>query len=622
MTGYIGGLSSGLDTAAMIEQLMQVERAPIQRLQQNRKSYETKDEAWTGISTRLSGLRTALDALASQSDLEGLISAETSHSGRLSASATGPAEPQTVQLSVDQLATKHEVISTGSFASPNSLVGAGTFTLTMDGVDHDVVTDASTNLDGLASAINDLDAGVNASVIMVDESNAELRLVASGTGATSSFTASGDQTGLDAFSVVRTGQDAQLTMGSLTLTRSTNSIDDLVPGVTLELLASGTEEITITVGRDHDAAAGAVEEVVSQLNSAIGQIKELTAFDAESGTAGPLLGDATARRLLMDLQSALSTVTTDDPTYTHASTVGIEVERDGTITLDETKLRTALEDDFEAVTRLLSRTGSTTDTRLEHVRSTDATPDGTYAVEITQGAEVAGITGAGYTAPGGDIDFQVTSGEVTAAVTVAAGSTLAEAIDAINGALSAAGISTIEADEDAGAIRLRETRHGSSVSYEVAGSDTLDLDGVHQGTDVEGTIDGEPATGSGRLLIAEGGSADGLWARVLASQDEVVGAGGNLAVGDVTVSGGLVGSLSSVMSAAEGADGSISRARDHWASQIELVDDRIESFEDRLVRVEERLVRQFTAMEQALAQLQSQQSWMQSQLPGMGEGGG
>lgn len=622
MTGYIGGLSSGLDTAAMIEQLMQVERAPIQRLEQTRKTYQTKDEAWTGISTRLSGLRSAIDALVSQSDLERLLSAESSHPGRLSASVTGQADSQTIQMTVDQLATRHELISTGSFASPDSLVGAGTFTLTVDGADHDVVTDADTTLDGLASAIDNLNAGVEASVIMIDESTAELRLVASETGVSSSFTASGDQPGLGALSVVRSGQDAQVTMGSLTLTRSTNSVEDLIPGVTLDLLASGTEEITVTVGRDLDAAVGAVEEVVGQLNSAIGRIKELTAYNPESGASGPLLGDATARRLLMDLQSAFGTVTTDDPTYSHAAAVGIEIQRDGSITLDETKLRAALEDDFEAVARLLSRSGSTTDTRLEHVRSTDATVDGSYAVEITQGAEVATVTGGAYAAPGADITFQVTSGSATADVTVTAGSTLTEAIDAINASLTGAGISTVTADDDAGAIRLSESRYGSSVGFEVTGSDTLGLDGVYQGTDVQGTLGGEPATGSGRLLTADGGNVEGLWVRVLATQDEVTAAGGNLALGDITVSGGMMGSLSSVVSTAEGSDGSISRARDHWAAQIEVVNDRIERFEDRLVQVEERLVRQFTAMEQALAQLQSQQSWMQSQLAGMGQGGG
>lgn len=619
MTAYIGGLSSGLDTASMIEQLMQVERAPIQRLQQNRRSYETKDQAWTDISTRLSGLRTALDALASPSDFESLVSAESSHPGRLTATITGEAEPQTFQVTVEQLATRHEVISTGSFASAESLVGAGTFTLNVDGNDHDVVTDGSTTLADLAAAIDDLGVGVDASIIMVDESTAELRLVASETGTSSVFTAGGDQTGLGAFDVVRAGGDAELKMGSLTLTRSSNTITDLIPGVTLDLLAAGTDEISVTVARDIDGAVAAVTDVVDKLNGAIGRIKTLTSYNAESNTGGPLVGDSTARRILMELQSALSSVTTNHPDYAHAGAIGIEITRDGTVALDESKLRAALQDDFTAVTNLLSRTGSVTDNRIEYVHSSDDTADGTYSVEITQAAAAATVTGAVYAAPGADITFQLTSGSKTADVTVTAGSNLNDAIATINSALTAAGINTVSADADGGAIRLTESRFGSGPQFSVSASVSLGLDGSFQGLDVEGTIGGEAATGNGRLLTADSGDPNRLSVNVLATPAEVAGAGGTLVVGDVAVRGGLIGAVSRVVSAAEGADGSIKRARDHWASQIELVDQRIERFEDRLVSVEDRLIRQFTAMEQALAQLQSQQSWMQSQLAGLNQ---
>lgn len=622
MTAYIGGLSSGLDTAAMIEQLMQVERAPIQRLQQNRKAYETKDQAWTDISTRLSSLRTALDALSAESDFEGMVTAESTNPGRLAATVTGSAEPQTLQVTVDQLATRHELISAGTFASSDSLVGAGTLTLTVDGVGHDIVTDASTTLSQLASSINDADAGVTASVIMVDESTAELRLVAADSGASSAFTATGDQAGLATFDVVRAGQDAELTMGSLTLTRTSNTISDLVPGVTLDLIASGAEQITVTVGRDIDGAVEAVSDVVEQLNSAIGRIKTLTSYNAETNTGGPLLGDSTARRILMELQSSLSSVTNDHPEYGYAGAVGIEIQRDGTVALDESKLRAALQADFAAVAGLLARSGSVTDSRLEYVRSNEVTVDGTYTVEVTQAADTATTTGAAYVVPGGDITFQVTSGSVTADVTVTAGSSLVDAIAAINDSLSAAGVSTVSADEDAGAVRLSESRYGSGPAFTVTGSGALGLDGVFSGADVQGTVGGEPATGVGRLLTADSGDPERLSVQVTATAAEVAGAGGNLVVGDVTVQGGVIGAVSRQVAATEGSDGSISRARDHWASQIELIDDRIERFEDRLVSVEERMIRQFTVMEQALAQLQSQQSWMQSQLAGLNQNRG
>lgn len=617
MTGYIGGLSSGLDTASMIEQLLEVERAPIQRLERNKRDLQAKDEAWTDISTRLSGLRTALDQVSTSGDFEQFLVAGSSHPGRVAAAVTGPAEPQTLGVTVGQLAARHEVVSGGGFSSSESLVGAGTFEFEVDGVTHEIGTTASTTLGQLASAIGDLDAGVKASVIMVDGSTAKLRLVASATGAGSVFTASGDQAGFGSFDVVRAGQDAELSMGALTLTRSSNTVTDLVPGVTLDLVSAGPEEITLTVARDTEGAIEAVSAVVEQLNNAISRLKQMTAYNPESGQSGPLMGDATARRILMDLQSSLSSVTLDDGPYTHAGSIGIEIQRDGTVGLDEGKLRSALEDDFAAVSRLLARNGATSAPGLEYVRSAPDTADGTYQVEITQAASTAAVTGAAYTAPGADVSFQVASGANVADVTVTAGATLAEAVDAVNASLSAAGISTVTAEEDGGAVRLTESRYGTARTFSVTGSGAFGLDGSHAGADVQGTIAGEASTGSGRILTAESGDPDGVSVSVLASPAEVAAAGGALTVGDVKVGGGLVGAVSRSVSAAEGIDGSIRRARDHWESQIDLVDDRIESFEDRLVRVEEQLIRQFTAMEQALSQLQSQQAWMQSQLAGL-----
>nr|MBO2500728.1 hypothetical protein [Acidimicrobiia bacterium] len=250
MTSYIGGLASGLDTASMIKQLMEVERLPILNLQSNRQKLVAKDDAWRDIATRLSSLRTSLDALASASDLDRYITASSSNEQRAVATVTGNALPQTLSFTIDQLATRHEIISTGGFASDDALVGAGTFTIEIGGQTHSVTTDTETTLAQLATRINELGVGVTASVFYVDGSTAKLRLVSKDTGEAAVFTAYGDQAGLASTEVIRAGQDAQLTMGALTITRSSNTISDLVPGVTVDLRSAGPEEVTITIGRD------------------------------------------------------------------------------------------------------------------------------------------------------------------------------------------------------------------------------------------------------------------------------------------------------------------------------------------------------------------------------------
>ena len=621
MTSYIGGLASGLDTASMIKQLMEVERLPILNLQSNRQKLVAKDDAWRDIATRLSSLRTSLDALASASDLDRYITASSSNEQRAVATVTGNALPQTLSFTIDQLATRHEIISTGGFASDDALVGAGTFTIEIGGQTHSVTTDTETTLAQLATRINELGIGVTASVFYVDGSTAKLRLVSKDTGEAAAFTAYGDQAGLASTEVIRAGQDAQLTMGALTITRSSNTISDLVPGVTVDLRSAGPEEVTITIGRDVDGLVAAVGKVVNDLNNAINRIKTLTAYNAESQTGGILVGDSTARQILNDLQTAVSTFTLPDGPYRHSAAIGIEIQRDGTLKFDESKLRAALQDDYQGVSRLLSRWGTTSDPRVQFLRSGGGTADGSYEIVITQAATAASVQGAAYTPPTADLYFQITSGNKTADVTIGAEADLSTAIETINSALRSAGITTITARDEDGAIRLEESRYGSAPAFTVSGSGDLGLDGTHAGLDVAGTIGGEPATGSGRTLTGAEGAARGLSVSVLVDQSAVVDAGGFLYLGFVDATAGLIGAISRAVAAAEGADGAISRARDHWKAQIDLVDDRIERMEDRLARVEDQLIRQFTAMESMMAQLLSQQMWLQAQLAGMSQTG-
>src|SRR5690606_33838255 len=126
-------------------------------------------------------------------------------------------------FAVDALARAHHLVS-ADFGAGTDIVGAGTFTLSVDGVDHDIVTDATTTLAQLADQIDDLGVGVSASVLKVSETVSKLSLTADATGSGSVFTATGTQVGLGTFDIVRAGQDARLTMGGLTVTRATTSV--------------------------------------------------------------------------------------------------------------------------------------------------------------------------------------------------------------------------------------------------------------------------------------------------------------------------------------------------------------------------------------------------------------
>ncbi len=620
----IGGLASGLDTAAMIDALVEVEQIPVQQLEARQADYQAKDSAWQTISTRFSAIRSALSAIDSESDLNKLVTAASSDDTIVLATPTGAADPGSISFTVDALAANHQTASDTNFTGGDALVGAGTFTITVGGSDHVVTADATTTLNGLSQQINALGIGVTASVISVDGTNSKLVLSSDDSGLSNVFTTSSTISSLGSTSIVQQGADAQLTVGSgpgaLTITRATNTITDLVNGVTLDVKQTSASPITVTVGRDLDATAEKVSELVTAINSALSTLADYTRYEATSDTAGVLVGDSAARDLAFQLRSALSSVVNEQSgDYAVPSAIGISLNRSGTFNFNETKLREALEADWDAVAGLFTVSGSAVDSRLSHVSKGSGTVDGAYEVVVTQAASQADVTGSAYFAWFFDRSFDVTYGTTTTTVDIPAWASVNAAVDQINSDLDAAGITAVRASvEDIGAgnngIKLSTTAYGSAESFIVSAGAPFGLGGTHTGTDVAGTIGGEAATGTGQQLVADAGDPTGLRVRVTATAAEISGAGGSLSLGDVVISSGMMGALDGLLDAAEGSGGKIARARDLWQAQIDAAEDRIETLLDRIDRKEALLVKQFAALESAMSTLSSQAAWLAAQL--------
>jgi flagellar hook-associated protein 2 len=617
----IGGLASGLDTNSIIDSILKVERTPIDQLQTRKQSHQLEDNAWQLINTKYSAIRTALDGLDSASDFNKLAVATSSNESAVAVSVTGAPAAGTTSFTVDQLATNHQLVSNTDFSGADALIGAGDFTVTVDGVDHTITTTSETTLTDAAADINALSAGVSASVVSVDGTSYKLILSADSTGADNVFTTSGTVASLGTMDTLQQGVDAEVTLGSgagaITLSRSSNTISDLISGATIELKATTTSAVSITTKRDVDGTVSAVKDLVDAVNAALGTIADATKYSPDTDTAGPLVGNSTARSLAISLRAAISATLESGSTYPTASSVGISLNRDGTFDLDESKLQDALETDYSAVLDLLVEGGESADSRASFVASSDATIAGSYEVVVTQAATQAQATSAAYAAPGADSTFQITIGSTTVDVSVTTGMTITDAVAAINTALEDAGITNVSATETnvAGTdyIQLDHSAYGSAASFTVTG-DPFGLAGTYAGLDVAGTIGGEAATGSGRALTASSGDPEGLVLLITASTSDVTGAGGSLSLGTMEYTRGVFGSLDQTVSYAEGTSGSIARAQDLTSSQIDLIDERIQELQDRLDRREAQLIKQYSALETAMANLQTQSQWLSSQL--------
>lgn len=625
----IGGLASGLDTNSIISSVLDVERIPIQQLEARKADHQVEDNAWQAIKARYSAIRTALNALDSQTDFDKFATATSSNGAAVSTTSTGAATPGSITFTVDQLAVNHQVASTTNFSGADALVGTGDFTVTVGGADHTVTTTADTTLGQLAASINGLGAGVSASVISIDGTNHKLVLSSDETGAANNFTTSGTVASLGTTDIIQQGVDAELTIGSgasaLTLSRSTNTVTDLLAGVSIELTETTTSSVTVSTQRDTDAAVTAIQDLMKEINSTLTTVADATRYSPESDTSGPLAGNATARSLALDLRSAISGAVNSSSSYPVASSVGISLNRQGTFDIDESKLRTALQDDFDAVVGLLVEGGTAADSRVGFAAAGDSTFEGDYSIVVTQAATRAGATSAAFTPPASDATFQIVVGATTVDVSVTAGQDISSVVESITSALAAAGVSSVSAAavNVAGSdfIELSHSSYGSAAGFQVLG-DPFGLAGTYAGTDVAGTIGGEAATGIGQALTADAGSPEGLILEITATAAQVGAAGGSLALGDISYARGVFGSLDQTVGYAEGSGGRIARAVDVTSSQIDLINDRIEVMEDRLDRREAMLIRQYAALETAMATLQSQAQWLTSQLSALNGGGG
>lgn len=620
MAGFsIGGIASGFDTATMIQQLMQIERQPVVRLEQRQAQLRQADDAWSKVTTKLSAFRTALDKVRHAADWSGFTSATSSNEDAVGITASATADIASQSFTVSRLASSHQVVLGTTYGTKDATLAAGTVTVA-DAAGNPLATftaDGTTTLADLADQIDaDTTLGVDASVIKTSDAGYQLVLTSKITGDESVFTVDVGTTGLGAETATTTGEDAQIQIGGLTVTRSSNTITDLVDGATIQLKQTTTDPVTVGVSRDDDAAVAAVKGLVDAANGVLNELKTHTRYNAESGASGVLNGDALARDLANGLRQALSGAV-GSGAISHASQVGISLTRDGAVTLDQAKLKTALTDDPTGVAAFFGQSVSGM-AGVELAGTTSKTVAGTYDVQIDQSATIALIEGATYTPISGDPKtYAITSGETTVKVTIAAGASLAQARSAIQSALIRAGVDNLTASEDGSALSISETRAGAH-SFEVALESGVDEFGIvgtplshaTPGQNVSGSISTATATGgSGNKLTAVGGDADGL---------SLTYTGPAPASGTITYSSGFGGVLDAFLARAEGSDGSIQRARDAIDGRIDSFDDQIEAYEERLYLREQTMRRQFTSMETALSQLQAEGNWLAGQLGSLG----
>lgn len=358
------GLSTGIDYSTLIPKLMELERAPETVLQNKISTINTKKSAMTTILGKL----TSLKSLAADMNTPATFMAKTvdvSDSTAAKATVSSTALQGTHQIKITQLAQPQIQVSAGYAASSDTAAfAAGSFTITSSATGATPVTvtlTASTSLEGFAAAINSSNPGVTASVMNDGSSPNPYRLVITGN---DSYTYSFDFTGYSTsptLSETQAAKTAQFSVDGVNVVKASNTITDVIPGVTFTLLqgpsgVATTKDFTLAVNNDTAAVKKKINDFVTAYNAVMYEIKGQSDYNATTKKGGTLSGNSTLRTVQSQLQSILTTpVSGITGQYTILSSIGIATQKDGSLKVDDTKLTDALNNKFNDVADLFTR---------------------------------------------------------------------------------------------------------------------------------------------------------------------------------------------------------------------------------------------------------------------------
>jgi len=369
-----GGLGNGLDFGQVVDQLVKVQRLPIDQLSQKKATAQSKLTDYALLGGKLQALQSAGDALRLPASFD-RASTTVSDETALTASASSTATPGSYLVRVTQLAQSHQITNKGATAVASvttDIVGGASAVFTFrvgTGTDQTVTLSNDATLEDLQTGINDLGAGVTASIVNAgSETTPAYRVIltATASGASNGVTIVADGTTLDftngggtgGVDTLQAAQDAIAIVGDpalnpVTLQRSSNAVTDAIPGVTLLLLkTTGSSAASVNVTRDNGMVKENIKKFAEAYNDIVKFVNERTTYDVATKKGALFFTEPTAKGFLSQLRQALSAPVSGLTTYSSVGEIGFKTERDGAITVDDAKLDSVLNTNYGAVKSL------------------------------------------------------------------------------------------------------------------------------------------------------------------------------------------------------------------------------------------------------------------------------
>jgi flagellar hook-associated protein 2 len=649
------GVGSNLDVNGIITKLMTAESQPLIGLATKEASYQTKLSAYGSLNGALSSFQSAAQAISS-ADKFVVQRASVGDALVFSAFAGTAAAAGNYSVQVNLLAQAQKLYS-GPQLTSSATVGSGTlsiefgnysgdnFALNPDKATKTVTIGAGqSSLAGIRDAINGANVGVQAGIVN-DGSGYRLTLTSNDTGAAnamrvsvadgdgnntdtaglSKFAFDGRTSGVKNMTQSAAAQNASLTIDGINISKASNTVTDAVEGVTLNLLkqsATGTST-SLTVARDGAGIQSAIQGFITAYNSTAKTLSDLSAYNVKTKTAAALQGDSAVLSIQSSLRNILnSPLSNAGGGFTTLSDIGVSLQTDGTMALDNTKFQAAINDPTKDISTLFAAVGKPSDSLTQFVSATSSTKAGNYALNVTQLATQAVATGdlvlgsTTITAGVNDtLSFKLDGNAAT--ITLKEGSFSATELAAeiqskINGVSTLANAgSKVNVSLSGGALLMTSSRYGSgSVVSNMEGTalastfGTVDFTNA-TGKDVAGTLGGVAATGAGQLLSGTG-DATGMALKITG------GATGDR--GTVKFAQGYAAQLDHLVGSMIGTSGMIASRTDGINSSIKDIGNQRSAMNLRLAAVEARYRAQYTALDLLMSKMSTTSSYLQQQL--------
>ncbi len=650
------GIGSGVLTSELIDKLAAADREPTEkRLDAREADVDAQLSEVARLKSALSDLRLTSRLLGNPDAIKS--STVSSSSSGVSGTATEAAAPGQYRLVVSNLAQAHSLASGVYNDADTTTLGTGTFRITQDGVTQYFTIDATNNtLQGIADTINDeatLDvtaAVINTGsgyklVLSSDEEGEDHELTLAVTdGDSNSADSSGLSqlvSGASALTEITAAEDLAFTINGLSVTRSSNEVDDLLTGVTLNFNEeNAASTVVLKIARDTETVAGRVQDLVDKYNALQTIVAETTKYDAATGEAGVLLGEAAVRAIGQQTRGVIYALVKglESASVRSLADLGVSTDKEtGQLRFDKTRFVAQLNKYPDDVAAVFAEQGRTSDAQVTFQTASINTVVGTYDIAVTvaatQGAYTGSVGISATTTTLTTIDSNNNSfvikvdGTASGTITLDSGNytddelvtELQAKIDA-DATLQAAGKSVIVSLDDDNRLVFTSSSFGSSSTVEFSSVDTdsaaelgLAVGAGTVGTDVAGTINGATATGSGKLLTAA--TSDDSKGIVVEVSGTATGPRGT-----VSYIEGIGDQMVDVVTGFIQFEGILSSFETRLNSELSEVTEGRLALEERIKSLTSRLAEQFTAADILVAQFKNTGDFLTNQLAALNPG--